>query len=822
MLLHARTRLRDFSYEPPRSRAPLTYYYPVRSRSSTPRRRDSPTPRYLNSVKNSYGHLGPAGTGAGGAQSTVPVPTTGTLAPGSGPVPTPTGPVFQTSMAPVYSKTSLAPGAPHSQTLLHIKQVPTPCKLRTEVISSALPTTLAPSGSSYITSKEPGSTDSGGNSLCSTMNRNQVSKSAAAPVPGQSAHSLLGPARQTSMDLVQTIQMTSAELQDCMTKQQQQQMQDKEQEAEVRELLWTFATVLKQLIFSDLNYNEPLVLTYVCNACYAVHFPLHGLLRMTKVVSPIPWRRAEAEGSVKNGEVREAMRGGLIIAPLWFAAQWTYSAGVASTSVTASTVISTTSVVWTLLASILFLKEKVTVVKVLGIICCMAGNAATLLGSDKPDQKGQFSGDLLCIVAAMLYAAYTTVLSRIVQPDFSMAILFGVIGVAILVIGAPLVFSLKQEALRRMTPEIFGLLIFNGIFDNVLSQFCWAKAVQWTSPTTATVGLSLTIPLSILADLVRQKHLTPWTYLAALLVLSGFLQLTKVSLEEKDKAVAKLERELLEKEDELNEIRHDRDEQAGRKEEEVAEREKTILHLQARVECLEQEHTQKDEWCRKRDEAARKLEGTLRSKESSFEAQLAKKDQEPKLRDELSQLSISDVCCLLGTLFSDSFGSDRRNLIHVCYKWTLRNHVLHLMCLRCHEFQEIDMKNHELRERENELRKKDHEIETLKKQVRSLQDQVIIDRQHVEDCNGLQTEMRNTNCALLQERQVRERELQEKSEELTKFLLDLDARSQGDIPSAIKSREASCSSFRLEQLAKSEADLLMLQQWQHAQMAQMA
>lgn len=52
---------------------------------------------------------------------------------------------------------------------------------------------------------------------------------------------------------------------------------------------------------------------------------------------------------------------GLIIAPLWFFAQWTYSAGVASTSVTASTVISTTSVVWTLLGSILFLKENVTV-----------------------------------------------------------------------------------------------------------------------------------------------------------------------------------------------------------------------------------------------------------------------------------------------------------------------------------------------------------------------------------------------------------------------------------------------------------------------------
>ena len=53
------------------------------------------------SVKNSYGHLGPAGTGAGGAQSTVPVPTTGTLAPGSGPVPTPTGPAREPSEGPV-------------------------------------------------------------------------------------------------------------------------------------------------------------------------------------------------------------------------------------------------------------------------------------------------------------------------------------------------------------------------------------------------------------------------------------------------------------------------------------------------------------------------------------------------------------------------------------------------------------------------------------------------------------------------------------------------------------------------------------------------
>lgn len=28
-------------------------------------------------------------------------------------------------------------------------------------------------------------------------------------------------------------------------------------------VVWTFATVLKQIIFSDLNFDEPLILTYV-------------------------------------------------------------------------------------------------------------------------------------------------------------------------------------------------------------------------------------------------------------------------------------------------------------------------------------------------------------------------------------------------------------------------------------------------------------------------------------------------------------------------------------------------------------------------------
>merc|ERR1712232_895135 len=115
------------------------------------------------------------------------------------------------------------------------------------------------------------------------------------------------------------------------------------------------------------------------------------------------------------------------------------------------------------------------------------------------------------------------------HPETSVALMFGSIGLCILVIGTPAVLIFSQSGLRRMTWQIFGLLVFNGIFDNVLSQYAWAKAVQWTSPTAATVGLSLTIPLSVVADYVRKQPLTGWSFLAAGLVIVGFVAVTFAS-----------------------------------------------------------------------------------------------------------------------------------------------------------------------------------------------------------------------------------------------------------------------------------------------------
>jgi solute carrier family 35 protein F5 len=76
-----------------------------------------------------------------------------------------------------------------------------------------------------------------------------------------------------------------------------------------------------------------------------------------------------------------------------------------------------------------------------------------------------------------------------------------------------------------LTWLIFGYLVADGFFDNVLSDYLWARAVVLTSATVATVGLGLTIPLAFASDWVmgHANVLSVQSAVGALAVLAGFI-----------------------------------------------------------------------------------------------------------------------------------------------------------------------------------------------------------------------------------------------------------------------------------------------------------
>jgi solute carrier family 35 protein F5 len=82
-----------------------------------------------------------------------------------------------------------------------------------------------------------------------------------------------------------------------------------------------------------------------------------------------------------------------------------------------------------------------------------------------------------------------------------------------------------QQVLGHLSLGVLLTLIGKGLLDNVLSDYMWARAVLMTkSATVATIGLSLTIPLSMAVDFVLNQK-SPWAIeaIGALLVLSAFV-----------------------------------------------------------------------------------------------------------------------------------------------------------------------------------------------------------------------------------------------------------------------------------------------------------
>ena len=84
---------------------------------------------------------------------------------------------------------------------------------------------------------------------------------------------------------------------------------------------------------------------------------------------------------------------------------------------------------------------------------------------------------------------------------------------------------MNWDHVRQLTWAAFGLIFVSGFFDDVISDYLWARSILLTSPTVATVGLSLTIPMAGIVDFFTTSPCTvsSSSLTGAIVVLIGFL-----------------------------------------------------------------------------------------------------------------------------------------------------------------------------------------------------------------------------------------------------------------------------------------------------------
>ncbi|RKP12868.1 hypothetical protein BJ684DRAFT_22939 [Piptocephalis cylindrospora] len=333
-------------------------------------------------------------------------------------------------------------------------------------------------------------------------------------------------------------------------------------------VLWTSSSYAISYIFLDHSFNKPFFLTFLNTSTFSLY-----LLPDTKEVGQrvTPLRPSSPTVSLEPLSLGRTARASLSFCILWFAANWTLNAALAYTSVASSTIISSTSALFTLILGVGVGVERFSSFKLLAVLASIFGvclvtyadlaphpmevqplaNPPThLLNSLTPPAQPAIPppshalpptilGDLLALSGAFFYGAYATFLKRDLRDERRVdpQMFLGFVGLFNLVLLWPIFFIFHYTGVETFelpsTSLVWIMLLANALVGTFLSDYLWLLAMLMTSPLVVTLGLSLTIPLALVGDMVR-KGVVPGVgyWIGAILVLLGFFLVNSSTLGE--------------------------------------------------------------------------------------------------------------------------------------------------------------------------------------------------------------------------------------------------------------------------------------------------
>ncbi|OWF51586.1 solute carrier family 35 member F5-like isoform X1 [Mizuhopecten yessoensis] len=217
--------------------------------------------------------------------------------------------------------------------------------------------------------------------------------------------------------------------------------------------------------------------------------------------------------------IKQVAKMAFLFCLMWFFGNYAYQLALLDTEAGVVNVLSSTSGLFTLVCAAIYPSsgaDRFTLSKLVTVLISIGGIVMVCL-SDKELDTNIPVGALWALCGAMLYALYLVSLRRRVDHEDKLDIpmFFGFVGLFCMLLLWPGFFMLHfsgSEDFEWPNGEQWLYIVLNGIIGTVLSEFLWLWGCFLTSSLIGTLSLSLTIPLTMMADIVIKGVNYTWMF----------------------------------------------------------------------------------------------------------------------------------------------------------------------------------------------------------------------------------------------------------------------------------------------------------------------
>jgi solute carrier family 35, member F5 len=257
--------------------------------------------------------------------------------------------------------------------------------------------------------------------------------------------------------------------------------------------------------------------------------------------------------------LHETVKLSLEFCMLWFVANYFAAACLGYTTVASATILGSTSSIWTLLCGSLMRVERFTLRKFMGVLASLSGViliASIDTSGENDENRGSFPhktprelaiGDIMAFVSALMYGFYAVLMKKRIgdESKVNMPLFFGLVGLFNVVLLWPGLVILHWTGIEPFeippTTRILTIVLVNSA-SSLVSDFSWAYAMLLTSPLIVSVGLSLTIPLSLIGQMVLDAQYSSALYwVGAAIMFMSFIFINREEQKDVNEGVQSVE-----------------------------------------------------------------------------------------------------------------------------------------------------------------------------------------------------------------------------------------------------------------------------------------